>query len=413
MRLSTIRRLGALAFCSFGLLLAPAAQAAFDDPIQTYRPIPEPLNPFPQPPPTGGLEGPCGLAVGAGGTIYLSDYYHHVVDVLSSGFSYSTQAANVDVLDGPCALAPDGAGNVYVNNFHRNVMRLAPGFGIRTVLTGVGSAEAEPTHPTGVAVDQATGAVYVNQRTHISVFDSTGLETAQIGSFADGFGLAFSNGLLFVPDAATDTILVFDPAAPDPDIPVTTLTGVGTPAGHFISLHNSAVAVDDTSGEIYLVDDLTPAYTDHHEGVVYVFSAAGTYEGRLKYSVDNALPAGLAVDNSAAASKGRVYVTSGNSLLAAVYAYGPGSATASAVPLPAPPNYDPGSPEAPPAAPGGAAPAAPLASASLPVSAGQPAPAPSVPNAEPAQRAKKSAKHRRGAAKKHRAKPKHKNGVRR
>jgi DNA-binding beta-propeller fold protein YncE len=398
-----IRRAALAVLCALAFSAVPsAAQAAFDDPITVYRPIPEPLNPFPEPPPTGGLEGPCGLAVGGGGTIYLSDYYHHVVDVFSPGFGYLTQATKVDPLDGPCALAVTASNDLYVNNFHRNVLRFAPGLGSFTVLTGVGSAEPEPTHPTGVAVDPAGGDVYVNQRTHVSVFDDAGAEMGQFGSFGNGFGIAFSDGLVYVPDAATDTVLVFDPAAPDPDTPVATLSGAGTPAGHFTSLYNSAVAVDDTSGEIYVVDDLTPAYTHHHEGVVYVFSAAGAYEGRLKFSVDNALPAGLAADNSEAASKGRVYVTSGNSMLAAVYAYAPGSATANAVPLPEPPNYDPGSPEAP-VVPLSAPPPATLGVSSL--ASEQPIAASASVVADPLARASAhKPKHRKQAKKKHRAK---------
>jgi DNA-binding beta-propeller fold protein YncE len=389
-----------------------AAQAAVDDPIQVYRPEPPPLDPAPIPPPSGYLEGPCGLAVGGGGTIYLSDYHHHVVDVFSPGFGYSTQATKVDPLDGPCGLAVTAAGDLYVNNFHRNVLRFTPGLGSFTVLTGVGSAEADPTHPTGVAVDPVGGEVYVNQRTHVSVFDATGAELGQLGSFGNGFGIAYSDGLVYVPDAATDSVLVFDPAALDPNTPVATLSGTGTPAGHFTSLYNSAVALDDTSGEIYVVDDLTPIYTDHHEGVVYVFSAAGAYEGRLKYAVDNALPAGLAVDNSEAASKGRVYVTSGNSMLAAVYAYAPHSATANAVPLPEPPNYDPGSPEAP-VAPltASSGPAAPTVTS---MASAQSNTAASPAAADPIVRAaKRKSNHRKRAKKKHRAKRHQVGGARR
>jgi DNA-binding beta-propeller fold protein YncE len=410
--MAAIRRALLAVLCALAFGAVPsAAQAAFDDPIQVYRPIPEPLNPFPIPPPTGGLEGPCGLAVGGGGTIYLSDYYHHVVDVFSSGFGYFTQATKVDPLDGPCGLAITAGNELYVNNFHRNVLRFAPGLGSFTVLTGVGSAEPEPTHPTGVAVDPVGGEIYVNQRTHVSVFDDTGAEVGRFGSFGNGFGIAYSNGLVYVPDAATDTVLVFDPAALDPDMPVATLSGAGTPAGQFTSLHNSTIAVDDTSGEIYVLDDLTPSYTDHHEGVVYVFSAAGAYEGRLKFSVDNAMPAGLAVDNSGAASKGRVYVTSGNSMLAAVYAYAPHSATANAVPLPAPPNYDPGSPAAPVAPLSAPQPAA-LAVSSL--TSEQPiAASPSVA-ADPVARASAhKPKHRKHVKKKHRVKRHQARGARR
>jgi hypothetical protein len=59
-------------------------------------------------------------------------------------------------------------------------------------------------------------------------------------------------------------------------------------------------------------------------------STLGAYEGCLKYNVVDGEPPGLAVDNSAQAIQGRVYVTSGNTELASVYAYPPGAATGAA-----------------------------------------------------------------------------------
>ena len=114
------------------------------------------------------------------------------------------------------------------------------------------------------------------------------------------------------------------------------IDGASTPNGGFVSLRDGAVAVDRVSGEVYVADDLQPLYTERPEAVVQVFSAAGAYEGRLKFSVVNGLPVGLAVDNSAKPTQGRVYVTSGNADRAAVYAYPPHAATSAAVPLPTP-----------------------------------------------------------------------------
>jgi hypothetical protein len=63
-----------------------------------------------------------------------------------------------------------------------------------------------------------------------------------------------------------------------------------------------------------------------------VFSPAKTFLGVLKYKVFDALPPGLAVDNSGTSTQSRVYVTSGNTDLAAVYAYGPGAQTSAFLP---------------------------------------------------------------------------------
>jgi hypothetical protein len=334
--------LGALCASALAIgVAAPAAQAASDDPIFIYKPLPQPLNPSPIPPPAGGFEGPCGLAVNNSGNFYLSDYYHHAVDIFSAGAGYITQIAGEDPLDGPCGLAVDAAGDVYVNNFHRNVVKFgaSPGFGAGTVIDGAGNG-TDPDRPTGVAVDKASGNVYVDDRTQVTIFDSSGVELGQVGSFGDGYGLAVSEyvgteGFLYVPDAATDEVLVYDPATPLS--PVGTIDGSGTPNGHFTSLTDAAVAVDKATGEVYVADDLTPEYAAHHEGVVYVFSSLGVYEGRLKFSIEDALPPGLAVDNSSGGTKSRVYLTSGNSEVAAVYVYPPHAATSAAIALPKPP----------------------------------------------------------------------------
>lgn len=331
--------IGLLAALALAVTLpAAGAQAAPGDPLFVLRPEPQPLDPFPIPPPFGHFEGPCGLAVDGAGNFYVSDYYHHVIDVYSSGAGYSNQIKAVDPVDGPCGLAIDSSDRVYVNDFHRNVVRYgaAPSFGSGTAIAGAGVDES---HPTGVAVDRTSDDVYVDQRTRIGVFNSVGAEGEPVGAgeIEDGYGVAVSGygptaGLIYVPDAATGTVKVFDPEAATEL--VAEIDGSGTPRGGFVSLRDSAIAVDDSTGEIYVVDDLTPEYKEGHEGVVYVFGPDGAYKGRLKYSVQLAQPAGLAVDNSGGLTQGRVYVTSGYSERAAVYAYAPNSEGTAAVPLP-------------------------------------------------------------------------------
>lgn len=335
------------ALCVAALALGagpPVAQAAFDDPLFVFTPDwqpPQPPPPFPVPvlpPPEGKLEGPCGVAVGSDGNFRVSDYYHHVIDVFNpagvsvpekTGGAYVSQITGVDPLDGPCGLAFDGLGNLYVNNFHRNVARF----------NGDAGTVIDSAHPTGVAVDPATDNVYVNDRTHIAVYDPAGTELGQIGAgdLLDGYGLAVSGfaataGHVYVPDAATDTVKVYDSVL-GATSPIATISGANTPNGHFVSLRDAAVAVDNATGEVYVADNLQSEYIEQPETVVYVFNAVGGYEGRLKYSIANALPAGLTVDNSGTASQSRVYVTSGNTSPASVYAYKPHSATVNAVPL--------------------------------------------------------------------------------
>jgi DNA-binding beta-propeller fold protein YncE len=311
---------GLLALC-----VASAAQAGPTDPLLVYTPRP-PANPLEPkiPPPTGYLEGPCGIAVDSTGRIYVSDYYHHVVDLYGLGFGYESQIAG-DPQDGPCGLAVDGSGRLYVNDYHRSVER---------------DGEAiDQSHPTGVAVDPATGDLYVDDRTYIAHYEAPitpGEEPVQRigeGTLHDGYGLAFSGygpteGRLYVADAAEEKVKVYDPALSTED-PVEVIDGHALSAGHFTSLRDSALAVDRVTGELYVADDLQPSFTERPQAQVDVFGPAGAYEGHLKYLVTDALPPGLAVDNSAQATQGRVYVTSGNTVEASVYVYPPGAATTS------------------------------------------------------------------------------------
>ena len=340
---------GVLLALALGVSTTPV-QAGPSDPLLVFTPKPpkDPKAP-PEPPPTGHLEGPCGLAVDSFGNFYVSDYYHEAVDVFDLFASYRTQLKEVDPLDGPCALALDSKGDLYVNNFHRNVEKFSPAQFPPIKGTPYTSVEVfDINHPTGVAVDQATDNVYVNDRTYIAAYEPSGTPVLDgglplkigVGSLEDGYGLAVSEhpgtaGHLYVADAAGDTVEVYDPAI-DKDDPVTTIDGPGGVLGDFVSLRDSALAVDRVTGNLYVTDNLQPKYTERPEAAIYVFGPTGNYLGRLLHNIFDALPPGLAVDNSATFTQGRVYVTSGNTIEASVIAYPPGAQTNAELP-PLPP----------------------------------------------------------------------------
>jgi hypothetical protein len=318
MRMSTRLR-GGLAgvLCTAAAVLgagAPAAQGAFDDPLFVF-------SPTSGVPPAGGFSGPCGLAVDLVSNFYVSDYYHHAVDVFTPSRTYVTQLAGVDPSNGPCGLAVDSAGRIYVNRYHGDVVRSKP---TPEVLIHSGDA-------TGVAVNTATDAVYVNDRDHVAVYDSSGAPVQSIGlgdGLVDGYGVAVSrysltNGRVYVPDAGTDTVKAFDPAV-STTVPAAIIAG---PPGGFHSLLDSAVAVDNVSGQVYVADRISSPFTDRPESTIQVFDSAGAYKGHLKHNVVDGAPVGLAVDNTINSNQGRVYVTSGNASGASVYAYPPGAAT--------------------------------------------------------------------------------------
>ena len=200
------------------------------------------------------------------------------------------------------------------------------------------------TCPPGSAVDTAIGGnVYVDNRTYISVYDQAGnpvLSEGQplrigAGSLGDGYGVAVSQyfataGRLYVPDASSNTVKVYDPAIDK----VNPVAEIKNPAGEpFSSLRDAAIAVDKETGDVYFTDNLQPTFTEQPQAMVYVYNAANVYKGHLKYNVVDGLPVGLAVDNGLGEFQGRVYVTSGNTNASSVYSYAPG-ATTTAAPLP-------------------------------------------------------------------------------
>lgn len=411
------------ALCALAVaIFAVPAQAAPNDPLFLLRPI-SLFKRAKAPPPSSTFEGSCGLAVDGEGRVYVSDYYHDFIDVFGANingnsdnggndprYGYETQIADLDPYDGPCGLAMDAAGSLFVNEYHRSVFKIGTG-----VITG---APVDAERPTGVAVDQVSERLYVNDRDHVAVFDLAGAPLGEIGagSLIDGYGLAVSRfpgtvglpataGRIYAADAASNTVKVF---APDLGgaTPIATIDGSETPLGAFVSLEDAAVAVDNVTGEVYVVDNLQPDFTEKPEAVVYVFDASGAYEGRLKYSIVFPQTPGLAVDNSGTANQGRVYVTSGNSDSAAVYGYPPGAASDAASPLPEPKTLEPSEEEeiSPPAAQGpvtdsvGSATAAVAPTAALAADTGSAAPAAKGGRKNLAKR--KAAKNRRG---KHRA----------
>lgn len=336
---------GLLGVCLASLSLGAAGAAAASHPylFAIYKFVPEPNT-------MAYFEGPCGLAVDATGDIYVSDYYHDDVDVFSSGGGYKTKIAEVEPLDGPCGLAVDPAGELFVNVFHRNVTRFTPAEFPLASKTAFGEGTVIDTgHSTGVAVDPIAGNVYVNDRTQVAVYEPSGAPVEEAGEpvtigagfLVDAYGVAVSGnaateGYVYVADAATDTVKVFDPAT-DPENPIQTIDGAGTPQGPFLTLRDADLAVDDETGHLFVVHNVQGEFYEHPRAAVSEFNAAGEYRGTVQSPTELWFgePSGIAVDNSATATAGRVYVTTGNSQMetaggaieakqeSSVYAFGP------------------------------------------------------------------------------------------
>jgi hypothetical protein len=292
-----------LAVLATMLALAPAAQAE-------RAPLP-PLELQTGQVPEGQIEGACGVAV-SGGSIYISDYYHHAVDVFDLNARKYLSRISGNPLDGPCGLATAPGGVLYANDWHQGVSRLLPS-----------PLDFDSAESTGVAVDQVGGRVYVDDRKYVAVYEPSGAavldgdgEPLRIGSgtLGDGYGVAAAAGKVYVPDAADSTIKVYEPAT-DPANPARVIDGSALPGGGFTSLVDAAVAIDPGNQHLLVVENLQPGF-EHPEAAIEEFGSAGEFLGRVGQGLVHGEPSGLAFGG------GILYVTTGNSAFSDVLRFG-------------------------------------------------------------------------------------------
>ena len=286
-----------------------------------------------RPLPQGQIEGACGLAVQSGPqSLFVSDYYHRAIHAFTTGGIYQgttelnggDPAKPINDLNAVCGLALDAEGHLYGEELHGRVVRLP-------------SEEAiDPGEATGIAIGEG-GDLYVDDRTYVAVYDAPvvpGEPPASkigVGSLENAYGVAVDvkSGRVYVPDAASGTVKVFEPSK-NLSTPVGTLA---SPPGGFPSLIGASLAVDESStggeGHVLVVADLQRGFP-LPQAAIYEFGADGSYLDQLQARniVINGLnregpifgePSGIAVDQG----DGDLFVTTGNSEDANVVKYGP------------------------------------------------------------------------------------------
>ena len=82
------------------------------------------------------------------------------------------------------------------------------------------------------------------------------------GTLGNAYGVAVSafpatEGDVYVADASDHTVKVYDPSV-SLTTPVQVIDGANTAAGRFVSLADSTLAVDQSNGNLFVVDNTTP-----------------------------------------------------------------------------------------------------------------------------------------------------------
>lgn len=286
-----------------------------------------------------------GLAVDAGGTVYVADQSNNrirkitpsgvVTTFAGSGAYYNADGVGTAAsFRGPTAVAVGAAGTVYVADQYNNKIRKISPAGVVTTLAGSASwgyldgpaATATFSAPVGVAVD-AEGTVFVVDRDNHAIRKITpaGVVTTLAGWGYPGRtdGTGWAAGFSWPNSIAVDgagTLYVSEQykiRKITPDVVVTTLAGASPSTrtingtGTAASLYNPQGVAVDAAGVTYVLDTtnsiirkITPA------GVVTTFAGAGSLgdvDGTV-VAASLSQPSGLSVDSS-----GNIYVAdSGN-----------------------------------------------------------------------------------------------------
>ncbi len=243
----------------------------------------------------GQLGGARGVAIGLDGTIYVSDYTYWRVNAyapLPSGAYRNFVIPTPPVppppggFNNPTAVSvstfPGSRGDIYVaDTFNQRIQEFSP---TGTVLNVWGSrlpqlnAPYAFDYPRGVAVDPATGDVWVNDTRsgYIKEYNANGTFIAEYGGPGDfdyAVGIFVANGKVLADDSDHDQLqaLSTTTGAELPGFPVACGTGVG-----YGDNGGCTGVTTDAAGNIYAAAE--------EENLVEVYNPSGKLIGTIKSS---------------------------------------------------------------------------------------------------------------------------------
>ena len=291
---------------------------------------------------------PFGLAVDAGGNLYIADVGNNVIRKMDTAGLVSTFAGiggvkgstngfdSLATFNKPFGVATDAAGNVYVADAGNNLIRMGSTADMVSTFAGTGIAGSSDVadsvtfnSPLGVAVD-GSGNVYVAdyENNLIRKITQAGIVSTLAGSGAkgadDGLDTAATFNLpeavavdaagnVYVADNGNDLIRKITPAGQVSTFAGSGQTGKSDGPGTSASFNSPFGIAVDAAGNVYVADSgnnlirkITP------DGTVTTIAGSGSRganDGTGKAASFNT-PAGIAVDKS-----GNIYVADENNNL--------------------------------------------------------------------------------------------------
>ncbi len=224
----------------------------------------------------GQFDGPAGVAVGASGNVYVTDFYNNRIQKFDAngGFltTWGTSGSGPAQFTNPYGVGTDASENVYVTDTGNNRVQKFDANGTFLAMWGsYGAAVGQFNVPAGVAVD-GSGNVFVadflNHR--IEKFDTSGTFVTAWGTpgvgngqFQDPGGVATDgSGKVYVADTHNDRVQKFDGTGTF----ITSWGGVSSPYG----------VGTDTNGHVY-VSDYTYGRVDKFDTNGVLLGAWGNY----------------------------------------------------------------------------------------------------------------------------------------